>query len=218
MFRGVLRKMITEKEVPIRYFLDLEDDFLMMNRFLGRNLKITYDGSQCLNCNQSKHIFRQGFCKQCFFDIPSAGDWVMRPELSKAHLGLEDRDLEYEKKVQLQPHWVYLASSSHLKVGVTRKSQIPTRWIDQGAHQAVGILEVPNRYLAGVAEVLLKQQFSDKTNWRKMLQNEYEEVKWESVIKKAIDKLPIDFKPYVISDTKVTEINFPVLQLSLIHI
>ena len=48
MFRGVLRKMITEKEVPIRYFLDLEDDFLVMNRFLGRNLKITYDGSQCL--------------------------------------------------------------------------------------------------------------------------------------------------------------------------
>ena len=60
----------------------------------------------------------------------------MRPELSKAHLGQEDRDLEYEKKIQLQPHWVYLALSSHLKVGVTRKSQIPTRWIDQGAHQA----------------------------------------------------------------------------------
>ena len=212
MFRGVLRKMITEKEVPIRYFLDLEDDFLVMNRFLGRNLKITYDGSQCLNCNQSKPIFRQGFCKQCFFDIPSAGDWVMRPELSKAHLGLEDRDLEYEKKVQLQPHWVYLASSSHLKVGVTRKSQIPTRWIDQGAHQAVGILEVPNRYLAGVAEVALKEYFSDKTNWRKMLQNEYEEVKWENVITEAIDKLPKDLKPYIISGTKVTEINFPVLQ------
>ena len=153
MFRGVLRKMITEKEVPIRYFLQLEDDFLMMNRFLGRNLKITYDGSQCLNCNQSKYIFRQGFCKQCFFDIPSAGDWVMRPELSKAHLGQVDRDLEYESKMQLQPHVVYLALSSHLKVGVTRKSQLPTRWIDQGAHQASIVLEVPNRYLAGVGEV-----------------------------------------------------------------
>ena len=70
MFRGVLRKMITENEVPIRYFLDMEDDFLMMNGFLGRNLKITYDGSQCLNCNQSKYIFRQGFCKSCFIDIP----------------------------------------------------------------------------------------------------------------------------------------------------
>ena len=212
MFRGVLRKMITEKEVPIRYFLDLGNDFLIMNRFLGRNLKITYEGSQCLNCNQSKPIFRQGFCKQCFYDTPSAGDWVMRPELSKAHLGLEDRDLEYEKKVQLQPHLVYLASSSHLKVGVTRKSQIPTRWIDQGAHQAVGILEVPNRYLAGVAEVALKQHISDKTNWRKMLQNEHVEVKWENVINQAIDKLPEDLKPYIISGIEVTDINFPVLQ------
>ena len=92
MFRGVLRKMITEKEVPIRYFLDLEDDFLVMNRFLGRNLKITYDGSHCLNCNQSKHIVRQCFCKQGFFDIPSAVAWVMRPELSNAALGLEDLD------------------------------------------------------------------------------------------------------------------------------
>ena len=136
----------------------------------------------------------------------------MRPELSKAHLGLEDRDLAYEKKVQLQPHLVYLASSSHLKVGVTRKSQIPTRWIDQGAHQAVGFLEVPNRYMAGMAEVALKEHFSDKTNWRKMLQNEYEEVKWKSVIKEAIDKLPKDLKPYIISSAKVTEINFPVLQ------
>ena len=66
MFRGVLRKMITENASSIRYFLDMEDDFLIMNEFLGRNLKITFDGSQCLNCNQSKHIFRQGFCKNAF--------------------------------------------------------------------------------------------------------------------------------------------------------
>ena len=100
----------------------------------------------------------------------------MRPELSKAHLGEEDRDLEYEKKIQLQPHCVYLALSSHLKVGVTRTSNVPTRWIDR-AHQAVRILDVPNRYLAGVAEVSLKEYFSDKTNWRKMLQNDHEPVK-----------------------------------------
>jgi hypothetical protein len=136
----------------------------------------------------------------------------MRPELSKAHLGEEDRDLEYEKKVQLQPHWVYLALSSHLKVGVTRKSQIPTRWIDQGAHQAVGILELPNRYLAGVAEVSLKEYFSDKTNWRKMLQNDHEEVPWEEAINQAIDNLPKDLKPYLTRDHQLTELQFPVLQ------
>ena len=105
-------------------------------------------------------IFRQGFCKSCFYENPAAGDWVMRPELSKAHLNQADRDLEYEKKIQLQPHIIYLALSSHLKVGVTRKTQIPTRWIDQGAHEAMTIIEVPNRYLAGIGEVALKEYFS----------------------------------------------------------
>ncbi len=213
MFKGVLKKMITEIGEPIRYFLNLENDFLEVNQFLDQTIKLNYGGTKCLSCFDSKPIFRQGFCKNCFFEIPHAGDWVMRPELSKAHLGEEDRDLEYEKKVQLQPHCVYLALSSHLKVGVTRKSQIPTRWIDQGAHQAVGILEVPNRYLAGVAEVSLKEYFSDKTNWRKMLQNEYEEVQWQEAIKQAIDGLPKDLvDPYIDRDHEIIELKFPVLK------
>jgi hypothetical protein len=102
----------------------------------------------------------------------SAGDWIMKPELSTAHLDIEDRDLEYERKVQLQPHIVYLALSSEIKVGVTRKTQVPTRWIDQGAVQAIPIVEVPNRYLAGITEVALKNHYADKTNWQKMLKNE----------------------------------------------
>ncbi|MDG1965145.1 MAG: DUF2797 domain-containing protein [Flavobacteriaceae bacterium] len=212
MFKGVLKKMITEIGSPIRYYLNLESDFLEMNQLLDQTVKINFLGTQCLSCHDSKPIFRQGFCKNCFFENPSAGDWIMRPELSKAHLGEEDRDLEYEKKVQLQPHSVYLALSSHLKVGVTRKTQIPTRWIDQGAHQAVGILDVPNRYLAGVAEVSLKEHFSDKTNWRKMLQNDYEEILWTTAINQAIDALPKDLKPHIIRDQLVTELQFPVLQ------
>ena len=94
----------------------------------------------------------------------------MRPELSKAHLGEEDRDLAYEKSVQLQPHIVYLANSSNVKVGVTRKQQVPTRYIDQGADEAIEVIEVPNRYLAGVAQVAIKKHMSDKSNWRRMLQ------------------------------------------------
>ena len=212
MFKGVLKKMITEIGSPIRYYLNLESDFLEINQLLDQTVKINFLGTQCLSCHDSKPIFRQGFCKNCFFENPSAGDWIMRPELSKAHLGEEDRDLEYEKKVQLQPHSVYLALSSHLKVGVTRKTQIPTRWIDQGAHQAVGILDVPNRYQAGVAEVSLKEHFSDKTNWRKMLQNDYEEILWTTAINQAIDALPKDLKPHIIRDQLVTELQFPVLQ------
>ena len=133
-----------------------------------------------------KEIYRQGFCKNCFFDIPSAGDWIMRPELSKAHLGIEDRNLDYETSVQLTPHIVYLANSSNVKVGVTRKTQVPTRWIDQGAHAAIEIVEVPNRYLAGITEVALKNHVADKTNWRKMLKNDIEDVnliEWREKLK-----------------------------------
>ena len=212
MFKGVLKKMITELGTPIRYFLNLENDFVALNQFLDQKVRLDFAGTQCLYCHTYKPIFRQGFCQSCFFEIPSAGDWVMRPELSKAHLGEEDRDLEYEKKVQLQPHWVYLALSSHLKVGVTRKSQITTRWIDQGAHQALGLLEVPNRFLAGIAEVSLKDHFSDKTNWRKMLQNDYQEVHWQDAINLAIENLPEDLKSYLIKDYRFTELQFPVLK------
>ena len=212
MFKGVLKKMITEMGTPIRYFLNLDNDFIEINQFLDQTLKLEFAGTMCLNCNDSKPIFRQGFCKSCFFESPSVGDWVMRPELSKAHLGEEDRDLEYEKRVQLQPHWVYLALSSHLKVGVTRQSQVPTRWIDQGAHEAVGILEVPNRYLAGIAEVSLKAHFSDKTNWRKMLQNDYEDVTWDQAIDQAYACLPEELKQYQIGRQNLTNITFPVLQ------
>ena len=145
MFEGTLNKMITEKSDPINYFLKMDTGFIHMNQLIGKKINISYTGSRCLNCHKDIILFRQGFCKTCFFKIPSAGDWIMRPELSKAHLGVEDRDLEYEKKIQLQPHIIYLALSSHLKVGITRKSQLPTRWIDQGAHEAITLLEVPNR-------------------------------------------------------------------------
>ena len=130
----------------------------------------------------------------------------MRPELSKAHLDEEDRDLEYEKKVQLQPHIVYLANSSNVKVGVTRKSQVPTRWIDQGAHEAIEIVEVPNRYLAGITEVALKEHVADKTNWRKMLKNEIEDEdlsKWQERLHSFI---PEEAQEYFIENNKETKI------------
>ena len=213
MFQATLKKMRTENLQPINYFLDVESGFLHLNQLLGKTIRVEHSGSQCLNCGLSKLIFRQGHCQSCFFDSPATGDWIMRPELSKAHLGQEDRDLEYESKMQLQPHTVYLALSSHLKVGVTRKSQLPTRWIDQGAHQATVILEVPNRYLAGVGEVALKNFFSDKTNWRKMLQNNAEAVDWEKARNLAIDSIPNDLKPYVVRETtEIQSLTFPVLQ------
>ena len=136
----------------------------------------------------------------------------MRPELSTAHLDIEDRDLEFEKKAQLQPHVVYLANSSNVKVGVTRKAQIPTRWIDQGAHEAIEIVEVPNRYLAGITEVALKDHVADKTNWRKMLTNNVEDVDLAEERDKLFEFVPEEAKPYLIENNKETPIDFPVEQ------
>ncbi|MDX1279437.1 DUF2797 domain-containing protein [Oceanihabitans sediminis] len=212
LYQGVLTKMETEFSQPIQYYLVFDSDFLNMNQLLGKTLQMKFVGYQCLNCGLNKEIYRQGFCKSCFFDIPQAADWIMRPELSTAHLDKEDRDLEYEKKVQLQPHIVYLANSSNVKVGVTRKSQVPTRWIDQGAHEAIEIVEVPNRYLAGITEVALKEFVADKTNWRTMLKNDIADedlVAWRERLKTHI---PEEAKDYYIESNTETNIDFPVLQ------
>ena len=114
----------------------------------------------------------------------------MKPELSKAHLDIEERDLEYEKAVQLKPHIIYLAFSSEIKVGVTRKTQVPFRWIDQGAIKAVQIAELPNRYLAGISEVELKKHYSDKTNWREMLKTDSTKIDLESERINSLKLLP----------------------------
>ena len=211
-YHGVLRKMQTELGSPIQYYLIFKDDFLNVNQLLDKKISISFDGYQCLNCGKAKKIYRQGFCYDCFYEIPQAAEWIMHPELSKAHLGIEDRDLEYEKAVQLNPHIVYLANSSNVKVGVTRKTQVPTRWIDQGAHEAIEIVEVPNRYLAGITEVALKNYVGDKTNWRTMITNKIADenlVEWRDKLKQYI---PEEAKQYIIENNKETHMDFPVLK------
>lgn len=212
-YEGVLTKMQTEIGNPIQYYLVFETSFLNVNQLLGKNLEITFQGYQCLNCGKKKKIFRQGFCYDCFMSSASAGDWIMKPELSTAHLDIQDRDLEYEKKMQLQPHIVYLALSSEIKVGVTRKTQVPTRWIDQGALQAITVVEVPNRFLAGITEVALKSHYADKTNWQKMLKNEVPEadlIKERASLKYLIPK---EVQEYFHPEKEdLYDLHFPVLK------
>lgn len=209
-YQGVLTKMETEFSQPIQYYLVFENDFINMNQLLNKSITVQFVKYQCLNCGLNKPIYRQGFDKQCFYKVPQAADWIMRPELSTAHLGKEDRDLEFEKRAQLQPHIVYLANSSNVKVGVTRKGQVPTRWIDQGAHEAIEIVEVPNRYLAGITEVALKDYVADKTNWRKMLKNDIEDeslTEWRAKLKQYI---PNEAAAYFIENNTETHLEFPV--------
>tara|TARA_B100000686_G_C16804914_1_gene989244 strand:- start:5379 stop:6170 length:792 start_codon:yes stop_codon:yes gene_type:complete len=210
MFYGVLKKMDVIDDSPIRYFLRLENDFLEINQCIDRVIKIQKKGEKCLSCLQNKMIFRQGFCKNCFFNSPLAGQWIINPEQSKAHLNIEDRNIEFEKKIQLQPHILYLSLSSGLKVGITRKNQLNIRWIDQGAKFAIPILELPNRYLAGKAEVELKNVFSDKTNWRKMLTNDIDQVDWDYSREMAIKNLSNELKPYILNQTTLKEFHYPI--------
>ncbi|KAB1156239.1 DUF2797 domain-containing protein [Flavobacterium luteum] len=212
-YEGVLTKMQTEFGNPIQYYLVFENSFLNMNQLLNKEITIKFEGFQCLNCGKKKKIFRQGFCYDCFYSSPAVGDWIMKPELSTAHLGIADRDLVYESKVQLQPHIVYLALSSEVKVGVTRKTQVPTRWIDQGAEKALSIVEVPNRYLAGITEVALKNHFADKTNWRKMLTNDIASTDLIEEKLKLQKLLPKEVHDFFYSDKNdLYEMHYPVLE------
>ncbi len=202
--------MQTEFLSPIQYYLVFEDSFLNVNQLIGKEIEISFQGYQCLNCGKQKKIFRQGYCYDCFMSSASVGDWIMKPELSTAHLDIEDRDLAYEKRVQLQPHIVYLALSSDVKVGVTRKTQVPTRWIDQGAIEAIPIVEVPNRYLAGITEVALKDHFTDKTSWQKMLKNNVPNVDLISERNSVLQWLPEEIKPYFAKEQALYKIDFPI--------
>ncbi|UZH56205.1 DUF2797 domain-containing protein [Salinimicrobium tongyeongense] len=210
-YEGVLKKMKTELAETVQYYLIFEQDFLNVNQVLDKRIAINFLNYECLGCGKKKKVFANGVCYNCFMELPEMGEWVIRPELSKAHLDQEHRDLEFEKRVQLQPHVVYLANSSNVKVGVTRKTEIPTRWIDQGAHEAIEVVEVPNRYLAGITEVALKEHLSDKTNWRSMLTNDLKDLDLAAIRDNMRQYLPEEVQDYYLANSTELEIKFPVL-------
>jgi len=211
-YENVLTKMETELTNPVNYYLDMGEDFIKLNNLIGKEIEITFAGYQCLSCGSDETIFAQGMCKKCYFESPQTGEWIMKPELSKAHLGIEDRDLDFEASVQLKPHIVYLAKTSDIKVGVTRLSQVPTRWIDQGADEALAILQTPNRYLAGQAEVLIKQHITDKTSWQKMLKGIRTDKQLADLRMQVKQYISDDLMPYWLVDSEVTVINYPIKQ------
>lgn len=210
LFRGRILKMNSQIGEPIQYYLNLSEDLLHLNQLFGRKIRIKHTGFQCVECDMDLPIFRMGFCKKCFFESPYASESILKPELSKAHLGIEERDLEVEQKIQLQPHIVYLSYTGDIKVGVTRESQIPTRWIDQGATLALPIARTTNRYEAGVIEVELKKHISDKTNWRKMLQNEPEpELDLVDLKNKILHFFPNESKNFILENNEIWRLKFP---------
>ena len=213
-FTGQIRKMATNLANEVEYQLPIGDDMVSMNQFIGKEISLTYENKiECLKCGrETVKSFNQGFCYTCFRDAPEAADWIIHPELSKAHLGIEDRDLAYEESVQLKPHVVYLSLTSGMKVGVTRNTQVPTRWIDQGAVKAIKLAETPNRYLAGMIEVSLKDHMADKTNWRKMLMNVYPDVNLIDIKNETKTLIDSEYHQYITAKDEIIDINYPVTE------
>ncbi|MEZ4937604.1 MAG: DUF2797 domain-containing protein [Crocinitomicaceae bacterium] len=214
-FEGNLKKMRTSLENDeIHYTLDLNGDAISINDLIGSQVEIIFEGRiNCIACgSETKKSFGGGFCYSCFTTAPEASPCIIHPELCEAHLG-GGRDPEWEATHHNRPHFVYLAVSSAIKVGITRKDQIPTRWIDQGANYAIKLAEVPYRQLAGQIEVALKEVYTDKTNWRKMLTNDYlkdvdlVEEKWA-----LEDVLPADLLEYFTEDDEITFLHYPVIE------
>jgi len=211
-YEGNILKMKTELAGPVKYSLPVGNNMVDMNALIGQKINMKFDGRiNCVSCGkQTKTSFGQGFCYSCLQTAPEASESIMRPELSKAHLGIA-RDMEWAEKHDLIDHFVYLAVSSELKVGVTRNHQVPTRWIDQGASFAIKVARTPNRHIAGIIEVFLKDHFTDKTNWRAMLKNEIlSDFDLIAEKRKVIGLLPKELHKYIEPDDSVTEIIYPV--------
>jgi hypothetical protein len=209
---STLDKMSSYSSHPIEYQLHTENDFIKMNELIGKKIKIKFLNKRfCGSCKlEYPSLYRMGFCKNCFFTKPEAGESIIRPELSKAHENVADRDLAFEKSYQLQPHVVYLANSGGLKVGVTRANNTTTRWTDQGALEAILLAETSNRYEAGVIEVFLKDHVSDKTIWQKMLKNEYEPIDLVKEKYRLADVLSPELKVFVSKNDDVHKLDYPV--------
>jgi len=211
-YNGTLLKMETKLVNPIEYELPIGDELIYMNPLIGKYIALKWlKEIYCVACGRKTNkSFAQGFCYPCFLNAPETSECIFRPELCRAQDGIA-RDMEWAENHCLQDHIVYLAISSGIKVGVTRSGQIPTRWIDQGAWQAIKLAKTPNRYTAGLIEVALKEHISDRTNWQRMLKNQLIEGVDLTIAKKdMIAHLPSDLQNYISEEDNITEINYPV--------
>jgi hypothetical protein len=210
---GVLVKMYSEHKSPVEYSLAFADNsHVFFNDAIGKNVTIDFAGDIfCLACGKKiKKSYGQGYCYPCFVSVPEAEECVLHPELCRAHEGIA-RNMEWAQNHCLQEHVVYLAETSIVKVGVTRGSQVPTRWIDQGAARVLELARTPNRYEAGRIEVFLKAYLADKTNWRDMLTNKSaSDGLLESTRERIILLLPNDMRKMVVESPSILKFQYPV--------
>ncbi len=214
-YQGDLSKMRTESENLVQYYLRLGEDEIFMNDLIGKPIEIQFGGIiHCVACGRKiKKAFGQGFCYPCFMNSPLNSECILKPELCRAHEG-KGRDPVWEEENHNQSHYLYLAQTSGIKVGVTRITQVPARWIDQGAWKAIKLALTPHRFLAGMIEIYLKKSIADKTPWQKMLKNEIDEnLNLLEEKNKIIERMDPEFQPYVLRDeNEIYTFEYPVLK------
>jgi len=162
--------METELDSPVSYYLPLDDERVLLNPCIGKHISLNYrEEIHCVACGRKTNkSFSQGYCYPCFQSLARCDMCIMKPETCHYFEGT-CREPEWGEEFCLRDHFVYLANSSGIKVGITRGTQIPTRWIDQGATQALPVFRVANRLISGQVEMAIKKHVSDRTDWRKML-------------------------------------------------
>ncbi|MDO9167829.1 MAG: DUF2797 domain-containing protein [Methylobacter sp.] len=223
--QGPLRKMHAHLEAdgskPVQYELPVGDQLVALNPLIGKPIKLSYTAKiSCVHCNRSiKKSFNQGYCYPCFISLAQCDMCIMKPETCHYAAGT-CREPSWGEAFCFQPHVVYLANSSGIKVGITRQTQIPTRWIDQGAVQALPIFKVQSRYISGLVEIAIAKHVSDKTSWQQMLKMKAEAV--DLVVKRdeliavcavELSEISQRFGPQAIEllvDASPVDIHFPV--------
>ena len=220
--QGTLRKMRSRLSQPVEYQLRLGEEEISLNPLLEKKISLQYSGLiNCTNCGRkTKKSFNSGYCYPCFQRLAECDSCIIHPE--KCHFDQGTcRDPAWGERFCLQDHIVYLANSSGLKVGITRGTQVPTRWIDQGATQALAIIRVRTRLQSGEVEVMFKQFVADKTNWRDMLKGQATPLDMHAEAKRLIDKCQSDLKELedkfgffaisVLNGVDVVSIDYPVV-------
>lgn len=221
MIVGNLRKMVSNLADTVEYQLPVGDELVPLNPLLGKELTLTFTGKiNCAHCGAlTKKSFSQGYCFPCMRKLARCDMCIMKPETCHYHEGT-CREPEWGEANCFIPHYVYLSNTSGLKVGITRHSQIPTRWVDQGATQALKILKVATRQQSGLVEVAFKDLIADKTNWRAMLKGNADPMDLKLVADDLKSQLQQSLANIISSqgeseiefvDSDVVEINYPVL-------
>lgn len=220
---GHLEKMHTslDENGSVEYQLPLDEQRIPLNKFIGSRISLEHLGDiHCIHCGRrSKKSFSQGYCYPCFTKLPQCDSCIMSPEKCHFHHGT-CRDPEWGEKFCFTDHFVYLANSSGVKVGITRGNQLPTRWIDQGATQGLPIFRVQTRYQAGLIEDRLREHIADKTHWQRMLKGNADVVdltvlrdelmvKSESELELLEQEFGLQALQRLFTET-TTEIDFPV--------